>query len=101
MVVVWSCPYAVKVIAMTNPEREHRLREEARAAAAAGGFIERRKLPREEELTVAQAVAESGFSEDTIRRHITKGSLPVVRRGPTQRIRILRSAFERYLLNPN
>jgi hypothetical protein len=64
-------------------------------------FIERRQRPREEELTVAQAVAESGFSEDTIRRHINKGALPIVRRGPTQRIRILRSVFDRYLLNQN
>jgi hypothetical protein len=64
---------------LTNPEREHRLREEARA----------------------QAVAESGFSEDTIRRHIAKGALPIVRRGSTQRIRILRSVFDRYLLNQN
>jgi hypothetical protein len=65
----------------------------------AEAFVERRQRPREEELTVAQAVEESGFSEDTIRRHIAKGSLPIVRRGPTHRIRILRSVFDRYLLN--
>lgn len=50
-------------------------------------------------LTVAQAVLESGFSEDTIRRHIKKGALPVVRRGPTRRIRIRRKDFDRYLDN--
>ena len=48
-------------------------------------------------LTVAQAVLESGFSEVTIRRHIAKGALPVVRRGPFRRIRIRRQDFDQYL----
>jgi excisionase family DNA binding protein len=51
----------------------------------------------EELLTVADAVRESGFSEPTIRRHIDKGALPVVRRGPFRRIRIKREDFTRYL----
>lgn len=51
----------------------------------------------DELLTVAQVVEESGFSEDTIRRHIRKGALPVVRRGPFRRIRIRRAEFDRYL----
>lgn len=51
----------------------------------------------EELLTVAQAVFESGFSEETIRRHIKKGALPVVRRGPFRRIRIRRVDFVAYL----
>lgn len=45
-------------------------------------------------LTVAQAAAESGVTMLTIRRHIAKGALPVVRWGPTGRIRIKRSVFE-------
>lgn len=52
-----------------------------------------------EYITVADAVKESGFSEETIRRHIAKGALIVVRRGPTKRIRIRRADFARYLDN--
>lgn len=50
-------------------------------------------------LTVRQVASASGFSQDTIRRHIAKGALPVVRLGPTKRIRVRRSDFERYLTN--
>jgi excisionase family DNA binding protein len=52
---------------------------------------------RDDLLTVAQAARESGFSRITIRRHIEKGALVVVRLGPTRRIRIRRADFERYL----
>lgn len=52
-----------------------------------------------DELTVRDAMRESGFSEDTIRRHIAKGALPVVRRGPTKRIRIRRRDWNAYLNN--
>lgn len=48
-------------------------------------------------LTVAQASAESGFSEITVRRHIAKGALKVERLGPFRRIRITRAEFDRYL----
>lgn len=51
----------------------------------------------EDFLTVAQAIDESGFSEDTIRRHIAKGALPVVRVGPSKRVQIRRRDFDRYL----
>ncbi len=52
-------------------------------------------------MTVAQASLESGFSQVTIRRHITKGALIVVRLGPTRRVRIKRADFLRYLNNPD
>lgn len=52
-------------------------------------------------LTVAEAVKISGFSEATIRRHIEKGALPIVRRGPFRRIRIRRDELERYLTPPD
>jgi excisionase family DNA binding protein len=51
-------------------------------------------------LTVAQAAVESGFSQITIRRHIAKGALPVVKWGPFGRIRIRRADFQRYLVTP-
>lgn len=63
-------------------------------------------VEREELLTVAQAAEEAnarcggGFSERSLWRHIEKGSLPIVRRGPFRRPRIRRADFERYL-NPN
>jgi excisionase family DNA binding protein len=57
-----------------------------------------RELARNERLlTVAQAVRESGVSEITLRRHITKGALKVQRVGPFRRIRIRRSELNRYL----
>lgn len=58
-----------------------------------------KRAPHEELLTVAEACAESGFSEDTIRRHIVKGSLVVVRVGPTKRVRIRRRDFDHYMQN--
>lgn len=48
-------------------------------------------------LTVAQAAKESGFSMRTLWRHIQKGALPIVRRGPFRRPRIRRVDFDRYL----
>lgn len=51
----------------------------------------------DELLTVRQCAALSGFSRETIRRHIAKGALPVVRIGPFRRVRIRRLAFDAYM----
>lgn len=49
-------------------------------------------------LTIAQAAAFPGApSEDTIRRHIRKGAITVVRVGPFRRIRIRVATFQAYL----
>lgn len=75
---------------MTHPAQavlENRSIREGDRAIAAG----------DELLTIAEAAKESGFSAVTIRRHIAKGALAVIRRGPFRRIRIRRREFERYL----
>ena len=58
-----------------------------------------------DEMTIAQAASEAnarcggGFTVRTLWRHIEKGALPIVRRGPFRRPRIRRSDFERYLVS--
>lgn len=48
-------------------------------------------------MTVSQVATESGFSKETIWRHIYKGALPVIRIGPYRRPRVRRSDFRVYM----
>jgi excisionase family DNA binding protein len=73
--------------------RRNRVTRRSPMSAIDAGSVPRQR----DELTVSQAAAESGFSKVTIRRHIEKGALPIVRRGPFRRIRIRRADFDRYM----
>lgn len=53
--------------------------------------------PAEKLLTVEEVAAETKMAVVTIRRHIAKGALPVVRVGPYRRIRITRAALLAYI----
>jgi excisionase family DNA binding protein len=58
------------------------------------------KAPDGERLYKLSAVADRvGCSYRTLQRHVEKGALPVVRIGPTKRVRVTETALRRYLGN--